>query len=1529
MNHYQSLTRLDWMRKILIATSVFLSLALLLMVGVPAIRAAEHSPLDFSPNAPAQPQAVIPACDPIASDTTWTTGNIYVVNNCDLVINAGATLTIQPGVIVKFWGIAPGYASATGSVAVIVDGTLNAAGTESQPVVFTSYADDAHGGNTNGDGASSGVAGDWYGIVYRPGGGGSLDHFFVGYAGSGVFNNTLGYGRSQIDLRSSSPPINLSNGTVTNGLTKGIYLEGAGITPVIESVLVANNKQTNSTGSAVYQYNINMQPSYAKLTFSGNDRNEVTIGRFGDAMNQDVTLGGINYGFDCGYTLCEHYVPISLTLTVKPGTLLDFGYSFGIAVQSGGSLIADGTPTEPITFTSKLAAAGADEYWNGLWAQYGSTLRLDHVDVSYARDTNYGKGLQVETDDALVSNSKIHHNKATGIYSYNTSGSIHPVFTQVDVTDNGELGVYMYPGSGSTTTLTWDGGSISRNGFSGLWAGTSNGLFAPTLRNLIIADNGAMGDSDNRWAGIYLSADNIHPTLENLTITGNVGNAIFWYCNGSIVARNLTAAGNGKDEILLPGCTVTGGRRWDLGDAGLPVLVTNHITVDPNGLLSILPGSNLRFDKNQYNSPVGLYLEDNSTLYAMGTAEKPVVFTGSAQEAGWWRGIEAKNRSEVVLHHCEIAYGGGSGSGSLIIRWGLSGGVPASDIQNCEIHHSLQKGVHFDFNGYADTPPPVFRYNNIHDNVQEGVANWNAPPLDARDNYWGDPTGPYHPTKNPPGLGDAVGDDILFNPWLGVFSSGQPVPGEMLVSTGAPSLVSPGETVDYAIQYLNEMTETVKSSILMLQLPKVAYFVDSTQGAIYWPDRHQLIWKLGDLAPGDSGYVSARVRFQWGLAWDYTDGSYTQFAGENYNTAALDVAEYNAYESPVLAVTKVVEMNAAAFATVRGANSDLESLYQAALSAGFVYMSAARVTYADGTEVVNAALRTPDRKFGRILSLSDGKSLASTVGGGKLDLRDTTGGMTADLNTQTYEFWGSWKPTSASALLGATACDENRCFYNCMIKAKSWGTVARKVAGAVSWVIPPLGAVWTGYEVYDEITTYLECKDDCRLDPGSHCCKSGDTRWSPTGLKQQCAKYSCDAVGTWKNTPDKIDKCGSGERCVAGSGSDGGCKACEEEYFAATYLPVRLRSVDAICAASGNPNCKDLAVRRAKDPNALYGPAGDLLPGQTVTYTITYENEGEGIAYGVFVTNPLPEVFNAGTINFVKGSGVYLPETREIVWQVGELKPKGSTGSQGVITYSVALTGGLPSGTVVSNQAVVNFQSVPEETPTNAWVNLVAPLVATPQTLSAAYQTRLNITLSGREISGGALSYEIVEKPYSGLLTGLPPNVTYTPAESFTGADAFTFRVSNGTSTSRSAQVLITVTPEGDIAPPQVLWTSPESGETGVDASPTPVLTDTLGPVYSPVVLIGVSELLSETTVTTATVTLTIGGAPVAASVYFDSSTYQIVLLPRVALRPGRYSVLASIGLTDLAGNPLSKEYQWSFDVAAAIQKVYLPLTRR
>ncbi|MEK7176652.1 MAG: right-handed parallel beta-helix repeat-containing protein, partial [Patescibacteria group bacterium] len=79
----------------------------------------------------------------ITADTTWTlAGSPYVVENLWLQVYPGATLTIEPGVIVKFGE----------SSYIHVYGKLNAVGTPGNKIYFTALRDDSIGGDTNGDG---------------------------------------------------------------------------------------------------------------------------------------------------------------------------------------------------------------------------------------------------------------------------------------------------------------------------------------------------------------------------------------------------------------------------------------------------------------------------------------------------------------------------------------------------------------------------------------------------------------------------------------------------------------------------------------------------------------------------------------------------------------------------------------------------------------------------------------------------------------------------------------------------------------------------------------------------------------------------------------------------------------------------------------------------------------------------------------------------------------------------------------------------------------------------------------------------------------------------------------------------------------------------------------------------------------------------------------------------------------------------------------------------------------------------------
>gem|GEM_PF-3543431 len=84
------------------------------------------------------------------------------------------------------------------------------------------------------------------------------------------------------------------------------------------------------------------------------------------------------------------------------------------------------------------------------------------------------------------------------------------------------------------------------------------------------------------------------------------------------------------------------------------------------------------------------------------------------------------------------------------------------------------------------------------------------------------------------------------------------------------------------------------------------------------------------------------------------------------------------------------------------------------------------------------------------------------------------------------------------------------------------------------------------------------------------------------------------------------------------------------------------------------------------------------------------------------------------------------------------------------------------------------------------------------------------ITLNGTDVDGDVLSYTLLTSPVNGTLSGIAPDLTYTPFTNFNGLDSFTFLVNDGTVDSAVATVNITVNPANDapVADSQIVTTN-------------------------------------------------------------------------------------------------------------------------
>jgi len=223
-------------------------------------------------------------------------------------------------------------------------------------------------------------------------------------------------------------------------------------------------------------------------------------------------------------------------------------------------------------------------------------------------------------------------------------------------------------------------------------------------------------------------------------------------------------------------------------------------------------------------------------------------------------------------------------------------------------------------------------------------------------------------------------------------------------------------------------------------------------------------------------------------------------------------------------------------------------------------------------------------------------------------------------------------------------------------------------------------------------------------------------------------------------------------------------------------------------------------------PNALIAAdtfsvrwSGLLLVPETGTYTFSTLNS-DGVRLYV---NGLPVIddYVDQTTNWKDGASVNLTAGQMVDLQLEYYENTGSA------VAKLKWTGPSFAG---ANGAIIAKE----------WLYDGTGMTRTPyahaQTVTLVQNTAQAVTLTG---SGGALTYSVITAPAHGFLTGVAPNLTYTPAANYSGTDSFTFLVNNGTSNSSPATVSISIWAG---LPVSYTWKSATSGNWSVAGNWTP-----------------------------------------------------------------------------------------------------------
>lgn len=264
----------------------------------------------------------------LSNDQTWTAGNVYMVDNT-LTIPSDKTLTIQAGAIVKYTHYA--------TLVVATDGTLNVQGSATNKVVFTSYRDDAEGGDSNTDGPSSGAYRDydqaiqvnWYtsnSII-------DVEHaeFKNGEYG---FRQSCTYGQN-----------------IQSTVRDSLFKSGIDLTFCSKTAAVFER----NTFSVEQYYPIRLNNSDpAGLDLSGVNKNIINGSGETDAvlLVGSALQSGSTWDVEDA-TLVTSTFSVYGTLNLRQGTILKVtqGQS-GVTLQDGGTANLTGSSTSPVVFTS-------------------------------------------------------------------------------------------------------------------------------------------------------------------------------------------------------------------------------------------------------------------------------------------------------------------------------------------------------------------------------------------------------------------------------------------------------------------------------------------------------------------------------------------------------------------------------------------------------------------------------------------------------------------------------------------------------------------------------------------------------------------------------------------------------------------------------------------------------------------------------------------------------------------------------------------------------------------------------------------------------------------------------------------------------------------------------------------------------------------------------------------------------------------------------------------------------------------------
>ncbi|BFM06370.1 right-handed parallel beta-helix repeat-containing protein [Halioxenophilus aromaticivorans] len=611
-------------------------------------------------------------------DTTWSSSDTHIVTG-DVTVQAGTTLTVEPGTTIQFQALSDdqGGGSESSRPELIVEGDLVALGTQAAPIVLTSNA-------------ANPAAGDWGGI-HQNGGDVSLAYTTVQYSTVGLEYSAEG---------GVITSVSISDSTIAD--TTGAGITASASSSAVVTLDVQNTALNNIGGTGIYGWST----TAGSLTATITDSQLQTVGGHGVDLSPQDSDSNTN-----------------LTVTVTGSTLgaiaLD-GFRFGSPNGYSRGL-------HSITAINNTLSNIGD---NGIWVYYLDEVSLEDNDLSGVGEYGiylFKYGSATEGDVTILGNS-LDTSGRGGIYSYfvNTS-SQHIASHLIDnntVLNATGTGIYVY-NQLYTEALSVSGNSV--NGAASNGRGIDLIIQNYTQQSVQVNDNEVQGAER---AGLVITQNNSEtnspPLIRGNRVFNNgsdgsyTGLSLSWDSNSQVPELSLNEvfnnSGYGIGVTSAGGVSVVYNSVYDNNTAGGTGSDVGHgLWLDAGGVA--------RVHQNRIEGSTGYGLYNSSAVAV-------------AADHNWWgstitsemaSGNNPKNISGVY-----DIYDDGSKGAVSYLPW-LAATVSISDAPISWVRlptdGSELKGPNVLIEGSASAAAGIDRVEVSTDNgvtwqVADGTVNW-------------------------------------------------------------------------------------------------------------------------------------------------------------------------------------------------------------------------------------------------------------------------------------------------------------------------------------------------------------------------------------------------------------------------------------------------------------------------------------------------------------------------------------------------------------------------------------------------------------------------------------------------------------------------------------------------------------------------------------------------------------------------------------------------------------------------------------